>query len=490
MNNEHLLQSIGDIDDSYIIDAAPTEGKKRKTTIWLRRIAVAACAVLLLGACFGTLGAVAEAEEYKAATQFFDEHGMSTEGLTREEIKAVYRDITTKSFSYSKTAQVIWSSISTDPVGGYEIMQNAPGTWNGETLWNYLNAGILVEQGEKGVHYKRRSEYEEDDTGFDHHKQSYLEKYDGETLLWSVAVSQYWIEGFDTVSDGIIAYGNTSTIDNYHTTRAWMAKIDPEGRLLWTRTLDHNYKQEHIAAVLDNGDGTYGVISRGDLEFFVLSRYTANGEELAFRQTKVGNYGIWNAARFADGYIVQLGSFVNNEHARIVKVDREGNITESFSYGDGASYYYITDMLEFNGNIYLSAYAVPRLADEEQSAGGRYEIAGVLNYLFDNGIWKISSEELTPMVQDNYTAMLLVCEPESGIPREFYSVKGSRGGALSVSDTGKLLWNVESIFSAAYSPATSAFTIAGASYVYRYAFDAAGLLISREATNELAGFHV
>ena len=38
-------------------------------------------------------------------------------------------------------------------------------------------------------------------------------------------------------------------------------------------------------------------------------------------------------------------------------------------------------MIEYNGNIYLSAYAVPRLANEDQSAGGRYEIAGVLNYL-------------------------------------------------------------------------------------------------------------
>ena len=59
-------------------------------------------------------------------------------------------------------------------------------------------------------------------------------------------------------------------------------------------------------------------------------------------------------------------------------------------------------MIEFNGNVYLSAYAVPKLADEEQSAGGRYEIAAVLNYLFDNGIWDISSEELTPMVRENY----------------------------------------------------------------------------------------
>ena len=48
--------------------------------------------------------------------------------------------------------------------------------------------------------------------------------------------------------------------------------------------------------------------------------------------------------------MVQLGSYMTNEHAKIVKVDREGNITESFSYGDEDSYYYITDMIA-EGNI-------------------------------------------------------------------------------------------------------------------------------------------
>lgn len=185
-------------------------------------------------------------------------------------------------------------------------------------------------------------------------------------------------------------------------------------------------------------------------------------------------------------YTIRYGAIIFNP--KIVKVDREGNITESFSYGDEDSYYYITDMIEYNGNIYLSAYAVPRLANEDQSAGGRYEIAGVLNYLFDNNIWEISSDELTPMVRDNYTAMLLVCEPNAGKPQEYYSVNGSLGGKLSVSDTGNLLWDVESITSTFFSPATSSFTIGGTSYVFRYTFDTSGMLISQEKTGEVVNY--
>lgn len=142
--------------------------------------------------------------------------------------------------------------------------------------------------------------------------------------------------------------------------------------------------------------------------------------------------------------------------------------------------------IEYNGNIYLSAYAVPK--DGEASQNGRYEINHILKYLFDNGIWEISSEELTPMVRDNYTALLLVCDPKAGTPQEFYSVKGSLGGKLSLGEDGTLLWDTESITTTFFSPATSSFTIGGTSYVFRYTFDDAGALISQEKTGEITDY--
>ena len=92
------------------------------------------------------------------------------------------------------------------------------------------------------------------------------------------------------------------------------------------------------------------------------------------------------------------------------------------------------------------------------------------------------------MVRDHYTAMLLVCDPKAGVPQEFYSVEGSLGGKLSLSDSGMLLWDVESITTTYFSPATSAFTIAGESYIFRYTFDHTGGLIHQEKTGEVAYF--
>ena len=93
------------------------------------------------------------------------------------------------------------------------------------------------------------------------------------------------------------------------------------------------------------------------------------------------------------------------------------------------------------------------------------------------------------MVRDNYTAMLLVCDPTTGTPQEFYSVKGSFGGKLCLSNSGMLLWDVESITATFFSPATNAFTIVGTSYVFRYTFDSAGKLVSQEKTGETVSFY-
>lgn len=456
--------------------------------------AIAAGFLLLISASLGTYVYAAEAKEYDAAVQFFDEYKLSAEGLSRGEIKSVYRDISTNAFTYSGTADVLERSLTTRGIDGYEILQENPSFADMEQLWIAMNSvfpdGAATPPQPEGIHYQYRYDYKEDpELGFEIHDRSYLEKYDGETLLWSVSLTEFQIFGYSSVSDGVIAYGETPTWSSTQLSPAWMAKIDANGKLLWMRKLDHGFSDEYIAAILENADGSYAVISRGELEYFCLSQYTARGKETHFQKTEVGNYGIWDAARFGDGYIVQLGSYLSGEHARIVKVDYEGNITDSFSYSGEDAYYFITDMIEFEGRIYLSAYAVPKPELEDPGFAGRREIAGILDYLFVHDIWEISSEELTPMVQENYTAILLVCDPAAGVPQEFYSVKGSLGGALALSETGSLLWDVESITDTAYSPMTSAYTIRGSCSVFRYAFDRSGTLLSQEKTGETAEFY-
>lgn len=485
MNGNDFLDKMELIDPAFI-EAA--EAPKIKKPNWIKKYGtIAACLVLLVSIGFGTYAYAAEVKEYNKAVQFFTRYELSTEGLTRGEIKNVYRDITTNSFTYSKTAEVIGNRLTSDKIGGFEILQESPTPEDVENLWNYMNfRGGVTGNDQNGINYKYRFEYKDDNQLY--LDKSYLEKYNGEILLWSVSVSEFSIYDHSIVSDGVIIYGENDNWSSLQKSYAWVAKIDNNGELLWKRMLDHGFKNEYIASVLENDDGSLAILSRGDFEYLCLSKYSEDGKELHFQKNEVSNYGISNAVRFGDGYLVQLWSYLDNEYAKIVKLDCDGNLTDAFSYGVDDAYYYITDMIEFNGSIYLSAYAVPKLADEDQNAGGRYEIAAVLNYIHNKKVWSIPSEELTPVLRDNYTAMLLVCNSSSGEPQEFYSVKGSLGGKLSVSGDGDLLWDVESITTSYYSPATSSFSIGGTCYVFRYTFGKSGALISQEKTGEVTNY--
>ena len=85
------------------------------------------------------------------------------------------------------------------------------------------------------------------------------------------------------VSDGVIAYGRTDTWSSTQISHAWMAKIDLDGNLVWKHMLNNGFDDEYIASVLENADGSYAVISRGDLKYFCLSQYTATAQTRARR---------------------------------------------------------------------------------------------------------------------------------------------------------------------------------------------------------------
>ena len=217
---------------------------------WNRIAAIAACFALLLTVGLGTFAFSVEAKEYSAAVRFFNEYDLPTEGLTRSQIKAIYRDIITKSFSYDKTAEVIEKGLTERKVSGYEIWQRDPTPQELEDLW-------IVNYFQTDQEYVCRTEYKMcPDLGFEVMDKSYLEKYDGDTLLWSVDVWEFFIEDYSVVSDGVIAYGRTPNWSSAQTDYAWMMKVDNDGKLLWKLEVDNGFKDEYIAEVLENDDGT------------------------------------------------------------------------------------------------------------------------------------------------------------------------------------------------------------------------------------------
>jgi hypothetical protein len=155
---------------------------------------------------------------------------------------------------------------------------------------------------------------------------------------------------------------------------------------------------------------------------------------------------------------------------------------------------------QYGGKLYLSAYAVPKHG--KNIANSHDEISYILEKIWKmhddaetvegggithNGLY-MSIETLVDDLRENYTAVLLVCDAESGLPDEFYSVEGSVCGELALSENGKMLWETQYIYEAYYSPATSSFSIGGASVVYKHTFDEQGKLVNTEKTDEIVDF--
>ena len=473
MKEEKISRILDGIGDAFVAEAADEGPVRRAAPRRFRWAAAAAC--LALAAVLGsTVFAVAsEAKEYQKAVAFFEENGLSPEGLTRGEIKEVYRDIDTRRFAESKTAEVLQRSVP-----GWEIAQEAPDPEALAALWdrNRERSGDSL----PGFSYRKEEKYVLAlALGFEVFDRCVLEcRSDGE-LLWTVPFRDFTVEDAAHTPAGTAVWGWNPTTGSGQRTFGWLARVDDGGKVLWERKLDHGFDFEYIAAVLTSGDGTWAVLSRGGPDFLCYSEYDPDGHELRFRRTQVGNLGIWNAARLGDGYIVQLGNGTTGDTALLVKVDREGNVTDRFSYEGEDCDYHLTDMIEFGGQVWISAYAVPKQEDE----GGRHEIANVLK-IISAGKWDIADEELTPLLQDNYTAVLLLCDPESGEAESFYAVKGALGGRLAADGAGHLAWDAERIVSSYFSPATSAFSVGGTCQVLRCTFDGDGNLIGQEDTGE------
>ena len=486
MKKETISDIINQIDPAYIEEATLFPEGRKMPIHRFSRLAVAAAALLLLtGLGFTANFLVAEAREYRLAIEFFEENGLSTEGLSRTEVKEVYRDIKTKSFTYEKTAEVIRQTISPDiikqTVSGWEIAQRDPTPEELAAMWD--KELLQKTRPQNDIHWRTDTQYVYNETlGYEVLNRSILECYQGEELLWSSEFPGIYIQGYLHTPDGIAVWGWNETHQPGALTHAYLAMVNEEGKQLWIQDLRHTYANEYIGAVLWNTDGTLAVFSRIDLIYLCFSLFDKDGHELLVNKTEIGNFGIWNAAHLGDGYMVQLGNYTFQDTAHLYWMDKEGNLLDNYSYQSEDSVYHLTDMAEFGGQVYLSAYTFPLQKD----AGGRHEIAKILEYLFsrEDAFRDISSEELTPLVRDNYTAVLLVCDPEGGTPKTFYSIPGSMGGALHVTEDGKLEWEAESITSTFFSPATSSFTIGGVCSIFRYTFDADGTLLGQVDTGE------
>lgn len=437
--------------------------------------AAAVAAGLALAVLAGAV--TVEAVEYRNAVAFFAENGLSSEGLSRAEVKAVYRDITTASFTYSGTAQVITQSLTTEQILGYELLVDEPTPEELEELWNYKKETDSAQTVKTGIHYEITWERSVDPQTDSYTYWYCIEKFDGETLLWDYTLKDRSITGFREVSDGILLYGETSSEDaGYYN---WVRKLDGDGTLQWKVGLTSGLQ---IKEILEDPDGTYAVFLWRRKHLY-LYRLSDEGELLSTDRAEITGAWVNRIIPFEDGYLVSM-QMQGGEGCSILKLDREANVTQAFSYETEEVSYTVTDIITYNGNVYLSAYAVPAGVDVRDTL-----MAELMEQWTD--WWSMEDDRwVLEKVRPYYTAVLLVCDPEDGTPQEFYTVEGAVGGALSLSDGGMLQWDVEWFAGAQFSAGTNAFSFVAEYCVYRYSFLADGALAGQEKIGETGKFYI
>lgn len=505
MTRQQLFSALRDTDAQMIADAAPeTAGaipEKAPRASWKKWAAIAACAAVILSAGIGTYAYAAEAKEYSEALEFFEQNALPTQGLTRSEIKEVHQDIVNNSFTNLKTAEVLENSLARDGVTGHEILQATPTPQDIEILWKTRNSTLPYGVTETGVSYRTFENWEPDSSGQDQFHESGIEKFVDGKSIWQAKTTEFSVFGYLPVRGGVVMWGQDVWgvgIMN----AAKLMRVDDEGRTVWCASVNNGFKFENVSAVLEEADGSLAVFTNGGGAYICFNRIDGSGKVQCLAQNSISSPGLTlhSAVHFGDGYLLQLGTDT------VVRADADGAITDTMAYSDGdAGYdvngngtdlfplfngntgYHIQSMAVFGGKVWLSVYAY-QLTDSEVSSG-RSDIDPILEEVFAADTWDIPDETMTEKMRERFTAMLLVCDPDSGKQEEFYSVQGSIGGKLEAGADGSLAWDVESFTTAHFSPATNAYTIAAACQVFRYRFDEAGTLLGYEDTGEITGFY-
>ena len=444
--------------------------------------ALAACMVLIVGLGVGTYAYAEEAKEYAAATRFFEENCLSTEGLTRWEIKAVYRDITTESFTYDKTAEVIEHSLITRNVQGWEVIKDDP------TPEDIANMWALAKDPDAGWVW---FPVKHDDIWF----QSYydtetggggIRKYDGETLIWQKEYDYLFLIPIRQGDRLITAARDKGDLLDYDT----VVVLDLDGNILFTKSVYEDGRLCSIHEILPEEDGSFAVFGKSgehaelltEMDRVFFKRFSASGEELASSELPPDAIdSILTAARFGEGYIlVHMDNYLwADDENDLVILDRDGNITKSINVSTEDRNICLVSAAEFGGVIYASGYAVEKT--------GKPELSALSDYMWTEGadgkplIETISEEELGALIRENYKAVLFVIDPDDGEPREFYSADGGLGMELEVKD-GRLVWEVGNIL-AGKNLITSAFRFQILGMKDEYTFEPTGALASVEKTD-------
>lgn len=451
--------------------------------------------VLLCAAAFWiSHTTVTQAKNYRDAVEFFEKYELPSEDLSKDEITEVYFDIIKGNFSLEKTEQVIHKRVLI-----HDITQDITTSEQIDDLWKKIESSENDAEYDKGVNFEAQC-------GCTHteEQKSTFTKYENGAEKWKINIDFKICDFYVAEEEECIILSGHDIVTSYDKDGrpSWagspkVAAVDMQGAILWEYKFQHSYEWEGYIGMAAC-EQSITVLSREEDEFMITSfdyagnclQHIINNELLNFCENIDGS--VQKMECYGEYIYIKIVSSKSegywNPKYYIIKINHEGHILETINYTADGMRYDILDMIEFNGKLYLNGFAYESkdgewIIDAVEKAAD--EIMG--GDIFGEFTLE-KSEELTQRTREIMSAVLLVCDAESGTIQEAYSVKGSKGGKLSVDDEKNLIWEVGSISSVYFNPYMSSHIFDISCQVYKYTFDGSGMLIDSCKTNKKESF--
>ena len=459
--------------------------KKNTRKIYFPKIAFVSIVLIMFISIIGlsTYAIKVEAQEYQNAVDFFEANELSLDGLTRYEIKEIYKDITTNKFEYKKTGEVIVESIKSK-VPGYSIEIDTASSNELISVWELWDK--LRKQEENpitGVYYDYDSYIVENDNHTLDCTKYIFTKYEDGKECWNLDI-YYEIDGYIERDDYLIVYGSQlSYYSTEYAKKTYITKVSTHGVIVWQQEFNDS---NLFYRIFINNDDSITVLTNKTYNITYLKIYNLNlnGVIIDGFENNFNDYQIENVVKLKEYYLIYLED--RNLNTKFVKINFDGTIEHEISYHDEKYRYFFTDMIEFEGQIYLSAYSIPYIEDTQW---GRGEIRDILDtvYKLEEKHETVTDEYVLDLFKNHYKAVLFICDNNTSDLKTFYSVDFAIGSNF-ILENNNLIWNVEYFESMMYSPATSSFTFGGVTQVYNYMYDEKGHFVGINKTDELRVF--
>ncbi len=283
-----------------------------------------------------------------------------------------------------------------------------------------------------------------------------LKKYKADKLLWEVPLDLYGVT-FGIVENYIYLYGNE--LGSMH-----ILLYNDLGEKLWEKTLDSISRIGFVQAK----DGILcaeNCYSRDGKSYYSRYRIDIGGTILDETTVALPDNMLLNSfvreveIETDSGFLFRLlGSediAAGSKRGQLASIDAEGKQIRVWAYTASDGKYFFQDAALYHGKLYISGYI---------SARAEY------------------SEKIN---RKDYKALLLVLDPATGVPQNYYEAAGSLGGTIVSDPDGNLTWEVKSILELKkenpdYREGVS---------IYQYTLDENGELLKQKEMGIYEGFY-